>query len=74
MTNLQADIALLRLPAPSLRGTFAKAYALLTRLAAEVGWDELLRKRSAVFVMEEEYRSVKMRGNEVCTLQSVYLP
>ncbi|KAF8594939.1 chaps family protein [Ceratobasidium sp. AG-I] len=60
----EADIALLRLPAPSLRGTFAKAYALLTRLAAEVGWDELLRKRSAVFVMEEEYRSVKMRGTE----------
>ncbi|KAG8723321.1 hypothetical protein FRC09_003765 [Ceratobasidium sp. 395] len=60
----EADIALLRLPAPSLRGTFAKAYALLTRLAAEVGWDELLRKRSAVFVMEEEYRNVKLRGNE----------
>ncbi|ELU43718.1 ChAPs family protein [Rhizoctonia solani AG-1 IA] len=59
-----ADIALLRLPAPSLRGTFAKAYALLTRLASEVGWDELLRKRSAVFVMEEEYRSVKMRNAE----------
>ncbi|QRV96077.1 hypothetical protein RhiJN_24095 [Ceratobasidium sp. AG-Ba] len=58
----EADIALLRLPAPSLRGTFAKAYALLTKLAAEVGWDELLRKRSAVFVMEEEYRNVKMRG------------
>ncbi|CAE6456889.1 hypothetical protein ACGC1H_002056 [Rhizoctonia solani] len=60
----EADIALLRLPAPSLRGTFAKAYALLTRLAADVGWDELLRKRSSVFVMEEEYRSVKMRNTE----------
>ncbi|KAG9082942.1 hypothetical protein FS749_006450, partial [Ceratobasidium sp. UAMH 11750] len=59
----EADIALLRLPAPSLRGTFAKAYALLARLAAEVGWDELLRKRSAVFVMEEEYRNVKMRAD-----------
>ncbi|KDN44030.1 hypothetical protein RSAG8_05762, partial [Rhizoctonia solani AG-8 WAC10335] len=60
----EADIGLLSLPAPSLRGTFAKAYALLTRLAADVGWDELLRKRSAVFVMEEEYRTVKMRNTE----------
>jgi hypothetical protein len=57
--SLQADIALLRLPAPSLRGTFAKAYSLLTRLVAQIGWDELLRSRSAVFVMEEEYRQQK---------------
>ncbi len=55
----QADIALLRLPAPSLRGTFAKAYALLTRLVGQIGWDELLRTRSSVFVMEEEYRKHK---------------
>ena len=57
----EADIALLRLPAPSLRGTFAKAYALLTRLVAQIGWDELLRSRSAVFVMEEEYRMQKQK-------------
>ncbi|CDZ98516.1 Tetratricopeptide repeat-containing domain [Phaffia rhodozyma] len=57
----EADIALLRLPAPSLRGTFAKAYALLTRLVAQIGWDELLRSRSAVFVMEEEYRLQKQK-------------
>lgn len=52
-------MALLRLPAPALRGTFAKAYALLARLVSQIGWDELLRARSNVFVMEEEYRAQK---------------
>ncbi|KAG0253377.1 hypothetical protein BG011_006396 [Mortierella polycephala] len=56
---LPADPALLRLPAPSLRGTFASAYNLLTRLVSKIGWDELLRCRSLVFVMEEEYRMQK---------------
>ncbi len=55
----EADVALLRLPAPALRGTFAKAYALLGRLVSAIGWDELLRFRSNVFVMEEEYRAQK---------------
>ncbi|KAG8903755.1 hypothetical protein FRB99_002813, partial [Tulasnella sp. 403] len=54
-----ADIALLRLPAPGLRGTFARAYTLLARLVAKIGWDELLKTRSLVFVMEEEYRAQK---------------
>ncbi|KAJ3199494.1 hypothetical protein HDU82_000372, partial [Entophlyctis luteolus] len=47
---------LLRLPAYSLRGTFARAYALLIRIVRVTGWDELLKFRSRVFVMEEEYR------------------
>ncbi|KAL7422419.1 bud site selection protein [Cryptotrichosporon argae] len=55
----EADVALLRLPAPGLRGTFARAYALLTLLVSKIGWDELLKSRSAVFVMEEEYRAHK---------------
>ncbi|KAL0958001.1 hypothetical protein HGRIS_000176 [Hohenbuehelia grisea] len=55
----EADPALQRLPAPGLRGTWARAYALLTRLVAQVGWDELLKARSVVFVMEEEYRMQK---------------
>lgn len=59
LTSLQADAALLRLPAPGLRGTWARAYALLTRLVSDIGWDELLKTRSAVFVMEEEYRMQK---------------
>ncbi|KAJ7598439.1 Chs5p-Arf1p-binding proteins-domain-containing protein [Mycena floridula] len=55
----EADPALLRLPAPGLRGTWARAYTLLTRLVSQIGWDELLKSRSTVFVMEEEYRMQK---------------
>ncbi|KAH0834733.1 Chs5p-Arf1p-binding proteins-domain-containing protein [Lanmaoa asiatica] len=59
----EADPALLRLPAPGLRGTWARAYSLLTRLVSEIGWDELLKTRSAVFVMEEEYRMQKSHAD-----------
>lgn len=55
----EADVALLRLPAPGLRGTFSKAYELLAKMVSQIGWDELLKTRSAVFVMEEEYRQHK---------------
>ncbi|EPS41663.1 hypothetical protein H072_4432 [Dactylellina haptotyla CBS 200.50] len=65
------------LPAASLKGTFSKAYSLLTEIVAQVGWDTLLKCRSNVFVMEEEYRHEKnastttnasttaLRGNSV---------
>lgn len=59
----EADVALLRLPAPGLRGTFAKAYEILALLASKIGWDELLKTRSEVFVMEEEYRQHKTTGS-----------
>lgn len=59
----QADPALLRLPAPALRGTFARAYSLLAKLVSHVGWDELLKTRSIVFVMEEEYRMQKVQAD-----------
>ncbi|KIY45052.1 chaps-domain-containing protein [Fistulina hepatica ATCC 64428] len=59
----EADPALQRLPAPGLRGTWARAYALLTRLVSQIGWDELLKTRSAVFVMEEEYRMQKSQAD-----------
>nr|ODN91687.1 ChAPs family protein [Cryptococcus depauperatus CBS 7855]ODN91892.1 ChAPs family protein [Cryptococcus depauperatus CBS 7841] len=62
-THLPADVALLRLPAPNLRGTFAKAYSLLTLLVSKIGWDELLKTRSQVFVMEEEYRMHKTNAS-----------
>ena len=58
-TTSDADQTLLRLPAPALRGTFSRAYELLSRLVTKVGWDDLLRYRSQVFVMEEEYRTQK---------------
>ncbi|KAI8975422.1 Chs5p-Arf1p-binding proteins-domain-containing protein [Mycotypha africana] len=55
----EVNSTLSRLPAPALHGTFVKAYSLLTRLAEALPWDELLRYRSEVFVMEEEYRKHK---------------
>ncbi|KAL5521698.1 BUD7 [Sanghuangporus sanghuang] len=65
----EADTALQRLPAPGLKGTWARAYALLTKLVSKIGWDELLRIRSTVFVMEEEYRMQKAQA-EVKTQMS----
>uniref|UniRef100_A0A060T5A7 ARAD1B09350p n=1 Tax=Blastobotrys adeninivorans TaxID=409370 RepID=A0A060T5A7_BLAAD len=53
------DQDLLKLPAPTLRSTFAKAYELLTKIVSNIGWDALLKYRSNVFVMEEEYRKDK---------------
>ncbi|KAJ2613415.1 bud site selection protein [Coemansia sp. RSA 1365] len=51
---------ILRLSAPTLKGTFAYAYKLLTAIASTTGWDDLLQLRSRVFVMEEEYRNSTM--------------
>ena len=48
-----------RLAAANFKGTFAKAYSMLTQITKKVGWDQLLRIRSQVFVMEEEYRHEK---------------
>lgn len=67
-----ADPGLLKLPAPTLRSTFAKAYELLTDIVGHIGWDALLNFRSNVFVMEEEYcKETKVaRGHSVGTLRS----
>ncbi|KAG0083834.1 hypothetical protein BGZ93_001567 [Podila epicladia] len=72
----EVDPALLRLPAAMLRGTFAGAYNLLTKLVSKIGWDELLRCRSLVFVMEEEYRAQKEAEEEFRkkTHNNVYAP
>jgi len=48
-----------KLHAASFKGTFLKAYILLTQITKRIGWDQLLRIRSQVFVMEEEYRHEK---------------
>ena len=45
--------SLRKLTAPTYKGTFLKAYTLLTEMTTRIGWDELLRIRSDVFVMEE---------------------
>ena len=54
--------SLRKLHAAGYKGTFLKAYSLLTEITAKIGWDQLLRVRSQVFVMEEEYRSEKQTG------------
>ncbi|KAL8933634.1 MAG: hypothetical protein Q9211_005672 [Gyalolechia sp. 1 TL-2023] len=51
--------SLRKLHAAGYKGTFLKAYSILTEVTAKIGWDQLLRVRSQVFVMEEEYRSEK---------------
>jgi tetratricopeptide (TPR) repeat protein len=48
-----------KLHAAGFKGTFLKAYMLLTEITKKIGWDQLLRIRSQVFVMEEEYRHEK---------------
>ncbi|EIW68211.1 hypothetical protein TREMEDRAFT_71943 [Tremella mesenterica DSM 1558] len=74
----EADVALLRLPAPGLRGTFARAYSMLTLLVSKIGWDELLKTRSSVFVMEEEYRlhktvaSVDLNGTDASSTDGIH--
>ncbi|KAI7639587.1 hypothetical protein KC318_g22430, partial [Hortaea werneckii] len=51
-----------RLAAGNYKGTFHKAYVLLTEITKKIGWDQLLRIRSQVFVMEEEYRNEKQHA------------
>ncbi|CAI4211966.1 unnamed protein product [Parascedosporium putredinis] len=55
----QVDPNLLNLRAASYKGTFRLAYNILTEMTAKLGWDQLLRIRSNVFVMEDEYRNEK---------------
>lgn len=54
-----------KLVAASFRGTFSKAYGLLTEVTKKIGWEQLLRIRSEVFVMEEEYRSERQTSHSV---------
>lgn len=55
----QVDPNLLGLRAASYKGTFKQAYNILTEMTAKIGWDQLLKIRSTVFVMEDEYRTEK---------------
>lgn len=55
----QVDPSLLNLRAAAYRGTFREAYNILTEMTAKLGWDQLLKIRSSVFVMEDEYRNEK---------------
>lgn len=55
----QVDPQLLNLRAAGYRGTFQQAYSILTEMTKRIGWDQLLKIRSDVFVMEDEYRNEK---------------
>ena len=48
--------SLLTLPAGSLKSTFRRAYSLLADIVHKLGWEGMLKIRSKVFVMEEEWR------------------
>ncbi|TKX25713.1 hypothetical protein C1H76_2363 [Elsinoe australis] len=51
-----------RLGAANYKGTFKQAYMLLTEITKKIGWDQLLKIRSQVFVMEEEYRTERQHS------------
>lgn len=55
----QVAPSLLSLRAALYKGTFKHAYSILTEMTKKIGWDQLLKVRSNVFVMEEEYRTDK---------------
>ena len=55
----QVDPSLLNLRAASYRGTFKQAYDILTEMTAKIGWDQLLKIRSNVFVMEDEHHQYR---------------
>ena len=60
----QVDPSLLNLRAATYRGTFKQAYNILTEMTAKIGWDQLLKIRSNVFVMEDEYRTEKQEASQ----------
>ena len=68
--NEMVHPSLRKLHAAGYKGTFLKAYSLLTEITSKIGWDQLLKIRSQVFVMEEEYRSEKQTGAPQQTSQS----
>ena len=59
----QVDPSLRNLRAAAYKGTFKQAYSILTEMTAKIGWDQLLKTRSTVFVMEDEYRTEKQEAS-----------
>ncbi|CCE63959.1 hypothetical protein TPHA_0G01220 [Tetrapisispora phaffii CBS 4417] len=52
-----ADPVLVRLAASNLKSTFQLVYKLLTEIVKITDWESLLKYRSNIFVMEEEYQT-----------------
>jgi len=63
----QVDPSLLGLRAATYKGTFKAAYAILAEMTSKIGWDQLLKIRSNVFVMEDEYRTEKHEATQPAT-------
>ena len=61
--------AKLLITCPGLHRTFAKAYALLTKINLKIGWDNLLKTRSSVFVMEEVALFLDVNNNRNIVLK-----
>ena len=51
-----AEPSLVNLSASNLKSTFQIAYKLLTELVQLTGWEALLKIRTKMFVMEDEYQ------------------
>lgn len=47
--------SILSLPASTLKSTFKRSYLLLAQIVHKIGWENMLKMRSKVFVMEEEW-------------------
>lgn len=56
MEHNKVDPNLVNLPAANLKSTFADAYSLLSQIVHKTGWEQLLKFRTKVFVMEEEFK------------------
>lgn len=52
------DPALIRVNSQELRGTYKAAYDLLILIINRIGWDGLLKARSQVFIMDDEYKNL----------------
>ncbi|AJS86547.1 Bch1p [Saccharomyces cerevisiae YJM1356] len=72
-----ADPNLVNLSASSLKSTFQLAYKLLTEIVQITGWEQLLKYRSKIFVMEDEYQGstssideAEVRGNDISKMRS----
>ncbi|SCU91649.1 LADA_0F11210g1_1 [Lachancea dasiensis] len=55
MEHRALNPTLVNLPAPTLKGNARTRYHYLTEIALKTGWETLLKYRSKLFVMEEEY-------------------
>ena len=53
----EADQTLVNLAAANLKSTFQLGYKLLTDIVQVTGWETLLKLRSRIFVMEDEYQN-----------------